>query len=52
MSAIRTTVNEYNRKLEGLTEDRMYDEALQLDLARECILEVDCILGLWRNWRR
>ena len=52
LSSIRTTINVYYKTLEALDEQRMYDQDLQLKLARACVLEVDCILGLWRNWRR
>jgi hypothetical protein len=29
----------------------MYDLELQRDLARDCVLEVDNILAVWRLWR-
>jgi len=49
---VRTAINTYSAKLEKLREDQMFDVAIQRDLARECILEVDSILGVWRVWKR
>ncbi len=52
LAVIRTAVNTYYGKVEALPEDEMYDVELQRDLARECVLEVDSVLALWRVWRK
>lgn len=49
---IRTAVNAYNHKIEDLTGEDMYDIAAQRDMARECVLEIESVLALWRNWRK
>lgn len=49
---IRTAVNTYYTKIEMTPEDKMYDVEYQRDLARECVLEVDSVLALWRIWRQ
>jgi hypothetical protein len=49
---IRTAVNSYYSKVEALPEGKMYDVEIQRDLARECVLEVDSVLALWRTWRQ
>lgn len=52
LSAIRTAINNYYKTLEVLSDTDMYDRDLQLKLARDCVLEADHVLGLWRNWKK
>jgi hypothetical protein len=35
-----------------LPEDKIFDAMTQRDLARDCVLEVDNVLALWRAGRR
>lgn len=30
----------------------MYDIEVQRDMARECVLEIESVLAIWRNWRK
>jgi hypothetical protein len=34
-----------------LPESKMFDVETQRDLARECVLEIDSVLAIWRTWR-
>lgn len=49
---IRTAVNAYYGKVDMLPESMMFDVETQRDLARECVLEVDSVLAIWRTWRQ
>lgn len=49
---IRAAVKAYGERLDNLRGDPMYDAELQRDMARECILEVDSILAVWKVWRK
>jgi hypothetical protein len=49
---IRTEINSYYTKIEGLPSDKMYNVELQRDLARDCVLAVDGVLTSWRTWRQ
>ena len=48
---IRTEVNAYYSKVDGLPASKMYDVELQRDMARECVLAVEGVLTAWRTWR-
>jgi hypothetical protein len=51
LSIIRTAVNAYYTKIDMLPESKMFDVETQRDLARECVLEIDSVLAIWRTWR-
>jgi hypothetical protein len=51
LSLIRTAINSYHGKVDSLRGDVMFDVVVQRDMARECVLDVDNVLGMWRNWR-
>lgn len=45
-------MNTYNRGLEQLKGDSMFDLEHQIDLARSCVFEIDEVLSRWRIWRK
>jgi hypothetical protein len=50
--SIQTAIGAYCGRLERLSEEQMFDAERQRDMARECIMEIDSIIGVWRNWRQ
>ena len=54
LSAIRTAINRYYRKIDTLPsrdEEAALDVGVQRDLARECVLDVDNLVNSWKVWK-
>jgi hypothetical protein len=52
LDRIYSVLNEYNRSLDRLKEEDMYEVEKQRDRARECILKVDTIISAYRSSKK
>jgi len=52
LSVIRTSINLYYGQIDSQPEGAMFNIEAQRDMARNCVLEIDGILALWRSWRQ
>ena len=51
LSAVRTAINSYYRKMDNARGEVMFDIAVQRDMARECVLNIDNLVSAWRTWK-
>jgi len=52
LDRIYTVLNVYNRSLDRLKGDDMYNVEKQRDRARECILDIDTIISGYRSLKK